>query len=153
MGARGPKPRPTALRIIDGNPSGRPLNEKEPAPIGRARCPIHLSKVGRARWKRIVAAMPPGFYTPADEALLAAYCEAWSDHVKATKTLDDGASIIVKTPAGGVSVSPLLIIRARTAATMAMLGTRLGLSPADRSGLAAPAVAEKGGKWDGLLAS
>ena len=153
MGARGPRPRPTALRVIDGNPSRRPLNNGEPQAVGQARCPQHLSTVARQRWRAITRAMPPGFYTPADVGLLAAYCEAWSDHVTATKELVDGRSLIVKSGTG-YAVSPLVVIRSRAAATMSTLGTRLGLSPADRAGIAAPRQETgKGGKWDGLIVS
>ena len=70
MGARGPKPRPTALRVIDGNPSRRPINASEPAPAGKVRLPAHLTDEARTLWRRIVWSMPSGFYTPADEALL-----------------------------------------------------------------------------------
>ena len=153
MGARGPKPRPTALRLIDGNPSKRPINESEPSPTGKAWMPSHLSDEAKKCWRRIMRAMPPGFYTPADEALLAAYCEAWSDHARATKEIAAGRSIIVKS-GKGFAVSPLLTIRTRAAQTMVSLAARLGLSPADRVGLVAPAQSPNGkGKWDGLITS
>ena len=152
MGARGPKPRPTALRIIDGNPSRRPLEKGEAKATGTALCPRHLSPVAKRRWKRIMLAMPPGFYSPADEALLAAYCEAWRAHVEATKALADGRSLVVKT-ANGFAVSPLVHIQARAASTMATLGTRLGLSPADRAGMTVPTQqGAKKSKWHGLIA-
>ena len=32
MGLRGPKPKPTYMRLIDGNPSGKPLPKNEPHP-------------------------------------------------------------------------------------------------------------------------
>ena len=32
MAARGRKSKPTALKILEGNPSKRPLNENEPIP-------------------------------------------------------------------------------------------------------------------------
>ena len=150
MGKRGPKPRPTALRVIEGNPGKRPLMRDEAKATGTAMCPRHLSPVAKRLWKRIKLAMPPGFYTPADECLLSAYCEAWSDHVAATKALAEGHSLIVKTGTG-YSVSPLVRIRSSAASTMAMLGTRLGLSPADRAGLATPAQSAEKGKWDGLI--
>ena len=34
MAKRGPKPKPTALRILEGNPGRRPLNTNEPQPPG-----------------------------------------------------------------------------------------------------------------------
>ena len=32
MAQRGRKPKPTALKMLEGNPGGRPLNTKEPKP-------------------------------------------------------------------------------------------------------------------------
>ncbi len=41
MGQRGPAPKPTALRILEGNPGKRPLNASEPRP--RAGRPAEVS--------------------------------------------------------------------------------------------------------------
>lgn len=32
MAARGRKPKPTALKVLEGNPGKRPLNDHEPIP-------------------------------------------------------------------------------------------------------------------------
>ena len=43
MAQRGRKPKPTALKMLEGNPGGRPLNTKEPRPEKKApRCPSWL---------------------------------------------------------------------------------------------------------------
>lgn len=52
MGGRRPKPR--ALKLITGNPGGRPLPEDEPIPVaGWPDRPTHLSKVAIAEWDRL----------------------------------------------------------------------------------------------------
>jgi P27 family predicted phage terminase small subunit len=33
MGKRGPAPKPTTLKVLEGNPGKRPLNENEPKPV------------------------------------------------------------------------------------------------------------------------
>ena len=109
--------------------------------------PDYISDAAKMQWTRIVDAMPPGFYSPADEALLAAYCEAYADHVEATQTLK---SIGRQFTVDG-RVSPLVTIRNQAAKTMATLGSRLGLSPADRNGLKTPEKKAEG-KWKGLIA-
>src|SRR5688572_9415358 len=53
MGKRGPAPRPTHLRVLDGNPSKRPLNGDEPMPDGAPTCPTILDKEAKQEWKRI----------------------------------------------------------------------------------------------------
>lgn len=145
MGLRGPKAKPLALRVLEGNPSGRPLNHAAPQPKGKAKCPKHLRPEARERWNRIVKSMPPGFYTAADEALLAAYCEAWADHKMATEEIT--ATPLLVTAEG--RMNPVLVIRNRAAQTMATLAGRLGLSPSDRTGLKSDTAAT-GSKWDGL---
>lgn len=40
MATRGRKPKPTAMKILEGNPGERPLNEREPIPPkGNIKCP------------------------------------------------------------------------------------------------------------------
>ena len=49
MGKRGPRPRPTALKLARGNPGKRRLNTDEPKPrTGVGDCPDWLDKEGRA---------------------------------------------------------------------------------------------------------
>jgi len=161
MGSRGPrpgtegrKPRPTALKLIDGNPGKRPLPENEPMPTGAPICPKHLSGTAKTLWQRIKRSMPPGLYTLADSPLLAAYCEAWADHVGATKALQLDGSLVVYNDKGVAVINPLLRIRNNAASTMVSISARLGLSPADRAGLAGPVSTEKKtSKWAGLTAS
>ena len=43
MATRGRKPKPTALKALEGNPGKRPLNEHEPMPPkATLRCPAWL---------------------------------------------------------------------------------------------------------------
>ena len=143
MGKRGPAPRATELRLLDGNPSRRPINDKEPKPEGEALMPKHLSKEAKACWKQVINSMPPGIYTEADSPLLAAFCEAWAGHVKATRALAKSSLVL------GGKANPAIAIQNQMARTMAALGTRLGLSPSDRTNLKTPDNTGKS-KWHGL---
>ena len=43
MATRGRKPKPTALKVLEGNPGKRPLNDREPVPPkGTLKCPAWL---------------------------------------------------------------------------------------------------------------
>ena len=43
MATRGRKPKPTALKVLEGNPGKRPLNDREPVPPRAAlKCPAWL---------------------------------------------------------------------------------------------------------------
>src|SRR5689334_3828108 len=54
MGFRGPAPKPTAIKKIQGNPGKRPLNENEPQlEPGIPECPDYLDEIARKEWARI----------------------------------------------------------------------------------------------------
>lgn len=47
----GRKPKPTALKLLTGNPGKRPLHPNEPKPaVGLKRCPKHLKGAAREFW-------------------------------------------------------------------------------------------------------
>lgn len=131
------------LRVLEGNPSRRPINDAEPRPGGEAGCPDYLSADAKLKWADVMASVPPGMITPADAPLLEAFCEAWAQFKLATEQLHaapepdlfgDGIGRSQRLVRAGIP-SPWLKVRADAAKTMATLATRLGLSPADRSGL------------------
>ena len=79
MGTRGPLPKPTALKALEGNPGKRALNLADgvnprveiPSP------PAHLGKEARKEWKRIAPLLEElGLISGLDRAALALYCQA-----------------------------------------------------------------------------
>jgi P27 family predicted phage terminase small subunit len=77
---RGPKPKPTALKILHGNPGHRPLPQNEPQPtLGVPDCPEHLDAVAALEWARIVPELDRmGIMAHVYRAAIAAYCQAYS---------------------------------------------------------------------------
>ena len=77
---RGRKPKPTALKRLDGNPGKRGYNHAEPAPPeGCPDCPPHLSEPAREEWHRIAGTLHEmGVLTLVDRAALAAYCQSYA---------------------------------------------------------------------------
>tara|TARA_B100001063_G_scaffold247320_1_gene292612 strand:+ start:5905 stop:6375 length:471 start_codon:yes stop_codon:yes gene_type:complete len=67
-----PKPVPTALRLIKGNPSKRAINKQEPKPQrGIPRCPAHLDSKAKTAWKKLCTHLDKmGVLTLADEMAL-----------------------------------------------------------------------------------
>jgi P27 family predicted phage terminase small subunit len=58
MGLRGPAPKPTALRIVEGNRSHRPLPVGEPQYAAAIpKCPRDLSPAARKIWRDLVREM------------------------------------------------------------------------------------------------
>ena len=76
MGLRGPAPKPTAIRIAEGNRARRPLPTNEP--IYRAGVPDrpNMSNGGRKIWDQLVIEMgPSGVLRSVDALALAQLCE------------------------------------------------------------------------------
>jgi P27 family predicted phage terminase small subunit len=134
---RGRKPKPTALKLIEGNPGKRPIHGSESRPPGtQPTCPAHLSPTAKAEWKRLAQSLNRiGLLTQADRAALAAYCQSYGRWVEAERKLAETPPLL-KTPAGYVQPSPWLGIANKQLELMAKFMAELGLTPSSRSRLA-----------------
>ena len=74
----GRKPKPTAIKKLEGNPGKRKLNTKEPIPAkGMPNCPEWLMPEAKKEWERRADLMNQrGVLTEVDMAALAAYCQS-----------------------------------------------------------------------------
>ena len=80
MGLRGPAPKPTAIKRLEGNPGKRKLNETEPKPtMGVPECPDYLDDVAKKEWGRLTTILTAmKVLTEADYIALANLCQAYS---------------------------------------------------------------------------
>jgi P27 family predicted phage terminase small subunit len=150
MGQRGPPPKPTKLREIEGVPGHRPLNDKEPRPIGPLRKPDFVTGEAANEWDRAVGAMPPGFYTAADSPVLAVYCIAW---ILFRNSLAQVAREgMTATGSMGQKIAhPSLAIAAKQSEIILRASDRLGMSPSARTRLTAGDQPEEESKFAGLF--
>jgi P27 family predicted phage terminase small subunit len=134
---RGRKPKPTSLKILQGNPGKRPIRGGEPQPPrSQPTCPAHLSPTAKAEWKRLAQSLCKiGLLTQVDRAALAAYCQSYGRWVEAERKLAETPPLL-KTPAGYVQASPWLAISSKQLELMAKFMAELGLTPSSRSRLA-----------------
>lgn len=134
---RGRKPKPTRLKLIEGNVGKRPINGREPQlPSARPTCPSHLSPSAKTEWKRLATLLHKvGLLTQIDRTVLATYCQAYGRWVEAERKLATSPPLL-KTPAGYVQVSPWITISNKQVELMTRLMAELGLSPSARSRLA-----------------
>lgn len=134
---RGRKPKPTTLKLLEGNPGKRPISGREPRPPAtRPTCPAHLSPTAKAEWKRLAPTLNRiGVLTQVDRAALAAYCQAYGRWVEAERKLKETPPLL-KTPAGYVQQSPWLTISNKQMELMAKYMAELGLTPSSRTRLA-----------------
>lgn len=155
MGARGPQPKPTALKRLEGNPGNRPLNEREVRPVGQLQKPPIITGPAAEEWDRVVSSMPPGFYTPADAPVLANYCIAWVLYRNAlsiiAKTPKEGGGMEAKGSQGQTIAHPQLAVVRGFSELILKAADRLGMSPAARTRLATPEGADPHGEFAGLI--
>lgn len=93
MATRGQRPKPTALRLLNGNAGKRPLNAQEPD-TGAADTtpPPWLSEAATAHWHRLAPMLSDaGIVKASDRDLLATYCETFAAYLAAVA--DGGASM------------------------------------------------------------
>lgn len=84
MAIRGARPKPTALRLVEGNREHRPLPVGEPVPQGDPVKPKWLKGRGAALW---VEVMGFAFWlTLADSYKLGAWCDRQADFERKRKT-------------------------------------------------------------------
>ena len=111
MATRGRKPKPTAIKRLEGNPGKRPLNIYEPKPLKKApTCPDWLDEEAKREWRRLAKTMEAmGVLTEADRAAFATYCDAYSKWKTATVFIDQHG-MIFKTPSGYIQQVPQVSI-------------------------------------------
>lgn len=132
----GRKPKPTHLKLLQGNPGKRALNQREPRPRAAIPpCPRHLSKEARREWRRVSRELLAlGLLTHVDRAVLAMYCQAWGKWVMAEEKLAElGAQWTFETERGYVGVSPWVSIANAAAAEVRRLAVEFGMTPSSRS--------------------
>ena len=133
---RGRKPKPTKLKLLEGNPGKRPIGREPQPPASQPTCPAHLSPTAKAEWKRLAQTLNKiGVLTQVDRAALAAYCQAYGRWVEAEKKLKE-TPVLLKTPAGYVQQSPWLTVANKQMELMARYMAELGLTPSSRTRLA-----------------
>lgn len=77
----GRRPKPTALRLVEGNPGKRAVNKKEPKPKRVIpACPAYLSDAGKVAWGRLCVLLDRmGVLTEADSLALERLCDCYTE--------------------------------------------------------------------------
>ena len=138
MGQRGRKPKPSAIRLLEGNPGKRPINQREPKPDKKAPpCPKWLDPEAKKEWRRLSKKLEQlGILTEADMSVFASYCQAYA-RWKAAEEIISSHGFISKTPSGYLQAIPHVAIAKEYARIMNRCAEQLGLTPSSRSRLVA----------------
>lgn len=149
----GRRPKPTAVKVLAGNPGKRPLNVSEPKPReSSARAPRGLGVEGSRFWRKYAPALAAlGVLTEVDEPGLRMAAEHFEVAVRAATELRQPGKLIgadesgeplyaqqglvVEDKDGNVRKNPLLqVLRDHSAALRSYL-VEFGMTPAARSKL------------------
>jgi len=138
------RPKPTALKLVEGNPGKRPIHADEPRPpLARPKAPGWLSAEAKREWRRVVNLLADvGMMTELDVGLLGAYCDAYGTWVRARKALERVAradettgGLVIRTQKGNFIQNPLINVINTAMQLMKSFACEFGMSPAVRSRL------------------
>ena len=138
MATRGRKPKPTAIKQLEGNPGKRPLNMHEPTPPkANIKCPAWLLPEAKKEWKRLAPSLEAmGVLTMADITAFEGYCQAYARWKEAEEFITQHGSIF-QTPSGYVQQVPQVSIAQTNLKIMLKFCEQFGLTPSARSRIAA----------------
>ena len=135
MATRGRKPKPTALKLLEGNPGKRQLNMNEPHLQQKLppACPDWLEEEAQAEWHRLAKTLfEMGILTDLDVAPFASYCQAYARWREAEEFISQHGSI-VKTKSGYWQTVPQVSIAHTNQKAMLQAAAEFGLTPSARS--------------------
>ncbi len=140
----GRKPKPTALKTLEGNPGKRKMNKKEPIPgQGIPTCPEWLLPEAKIEWERLAAVMDQmGVLTEVDRAAFAAYCQSYARWKEAQEHIDFEGSTF-ETDKGYQQQTPWVGIANTNQKLMMQAASEFGLTPFARSRIVAGSAKSK----------
>lgn len=140
----GPPPKPTRLKLLQGNPGRRPLSENEPQPeIARPTRPHWLLPEAKREWSRIVPELLRlGLLAKIDRAMLSMWCQCWGMYVEAVRDIRKNGTAF-RTEKGYEGQRPSVAVMNKMIERMTALSARFGMTPSDRSRISVPERDEK----------
>lgn len=131
---RGRKPKPTHIKLVEGNAGKRALNKREPVPDGDlCDAPGWLTDDQKDGWAYAIANAPSGLLKRLDRSTLAVWVVAEDLHRQASIAVGK-FGLITKSPTKGEPMqNPYLPIINRQAQLMLKSAAELGFTPSSRS--------------------
>jgi len=136
--AQGRKPKPTHLKVVQGNPGKRALPANEPKPKrDRPRKPANLDGTASKIWDVLAGETDNmGVLTTADGPALRMLCEAWSDFFEAKRIISAYGSMTYETVGAAgkmVKLHPAQKVKENADSRIRQWFTEFGLTPSARS--------------------
>lgn len=158
MAPRGRKPKPTALRVVDG---GRAIEGVAPPLARLPPPPAWLRPEAKAEWKRLGSKLIDlGLLSGIDRATFAAYCQAFGTWEAAEKALlamqkearkdpsiaaPEMAGLVATTSNGNLIHHPLGVVAQKARLEAVKIAAEFGLTPSSRSRIDTDAAKNRGG--------
>lgn len=145
---RGRKPTPTPLKLLQGNPGKREVNQAEPRPPARLpRAPAGMSEAGKRAWRRFGRQLTEvGVMTTLDAAALRLLVDAWTGYLEAAEQLADaGQDMVIHTPSGYPVINPLISIANKKLSQVQSLLAEFGMTPSSRGRVVATDPGDRDG--------
>ena len=144
MAKAGRRPKPTALRILEGTAKSKPKREPS-APVGVPPMPerLKVDAVALEKWNELASILSRmGVLTTGDGEALATLCEVHSAEQSCLMQLRAGGAVM-HTDLGGVKPNPAGPMYRSLVAMKASLLSEFGLTPSSRTKLATQVEVKK----------
>lgn len=158
MGTRGPPPKPTALRLLEGNPGKVALNRNEPQPrkLTTVEPPADLPEEGKAVFKALSRELIAcGLMTAVDVEPFYRYVKLLLEYRHADREIAGKFFIPMKDSNGRLAYflpNPWLSVRDKASDRLLRLEKEFGMTPSARVRMVAvmmnPATAENPDPYD-----
>ena len=140
MAKPGRKPKPTALKELEGNPGKRKLNTAEPKPLPiTPKCPSWLKKEEKALWDEYIPVLERmGVLTEADNMALISMFQVWAMAVQLWKKIKAKGELTTPNVRGGTKPLAEFTLYRQCLDILRPLWAEFGLTPSSRSRINLP---------------
>lgn len=149
MGTKGRKPKPTELRVIEGNREHRPIPQIPKPKAKWIPAPRWLCPAAKKEWRRISRELYNlGLLTVIDRAALEAYCQSYAKWKEAEEKAD---LTVFTTESGYVGLNPFINIALKYAKEMRAFLVEFGMTPSSRMRVDIDKFKDSDSEWDEML--
>lgn len=134
MSTRGPKPKPTELKKIQGNPGKRPLNQGQPKPKVAVKKPRGMQPLARKLWDEYAPELARlEILTGVDSAAFRLMAEHFGFALQAAKQMQEAGLTVASDE--GIKKNPLAQIFKDNSLAFKAYAAEFGLTPSSRTRL------------------
>lgn len=143
MSTRGPKPKPTELKKVQGNPGHRPLNGQQPKPKTPVKRPRGMGGLQKRFWNEYAEELERlQVLTGVDSAAFRLMADHYAIAIQAVKELQE-QGLTVETKNEGTKKNPFAQIFKDNSLAFRAYASEFGMTPSARTRLKMPAEAEQ----------